>query len=95
MTENIKPQFSFSDALNALKEGHKVQRAGWNALGMFVYRVPAATYPAQTEIEVNYFGADNGVPYNAYYALKTAQETIATWVPSSTDLDANDWQYAD
>ncbi|TMR25710.1 DUF2829 domain-containing protein [Nonomuraea zeae] len=31
----------FGDALNALKAGRRLARAGWNGKGMWVFRVPA------------------------------------------------------
>lgn len=82
----------FSMAMAALKLGMKVARAGWNGNGMFVYLVPAASYPAQTGIAKAYFGADAMVPYRAYLALKTAQGDVATWAPSCSDALAEDWQ---
>jgi len=84
---------SFGHALFALKEGHRIARSGWNGKEQFVYRVPADSYPAKTDAAKAAFG--EMVPYNAYYALKTVQNTVATWVPSSTDLEATDWQIVD
>lgn len=81
----------FSDALDLLKAGCRVARSGWNGKGMFVYRVPAASYPAQTGVARRTFGPDALVPYRAYYAIRGADGQVATWVPSSTDLDADDW----
>lgn len=83
---------SFGMAIEALKLGEKVARAGWNGAGQFVYLVPAASYPAQTGIAKAYFGADAMVPYRAYLALKTAQGDVATWAPSCSDALADDWQ---
>src|SRR5690606_14947647 len=37
---------SFGHAIVALKQGEKVARAGWNGKGMFLYYVPANSYPA-------------------------------------------------
>lgn len=83
-------EFDFADALRALKAGKRVARAGWNGKGMFVYRIPAASYPAQTSVAKAAFPSGL-VPYKAYYAIKGADGEVATWVPSSTDLDASDW----
>lgn len=81
----------FSWALAKMKDGKPVARSGWNGTGMFAYSVPAASYPAQTGVAKQYFGENSMVPYRAYYALKGADGQVATWVPSSTDLDAEDW----
>lgn len=62
---------------------------------MFVYYVPEGQYAARTKIMKDHFGEESLVPYRAYLALKTAQEDIATWVPSISDLLSNDWQILD
>lgn len=76
---------TFGLAIEALKKGHKVARAGWNGKGMFVYFVPAASYPVQTGAAKSHFGDGAMVPYNAYMALKNVDETVSTWVPSVND----------
>lgn len=78
-------------ALEALDDGKAVQRQGWNGAGLFVYRVPAASYPAQTGVAKAYFGEDALVPYQAYLAMKTADGTVVPWTASQTDLQAEDW----
>lgn len=82
---------TFGLALEAIKRGHKVARAGWNGKGMFVYLVPAASYPAQTGAAKSHFGVGALVPYNAYMAIKNVNETVSTWVPSVNDCLAEDW----
>jgi hypothetical protein len=82
--------FDFGAALYLLKAGLKVARKGWNDSGMFAYMVPANSYPANTAAAKSYFG-DVPVPYRAYFALKTAQNDIATWVPSGSDILSEDW----
>jgi hypothetical protein len=81
----------FGLAIEAVKKGAKIERAGWNGKGMFVYYVPAAAYPAQTGVAKSYFGVGAHVPYNAYLALKTADDAVSTWVPSISDVLAEDW----
>jgi hypothetical protein len=80
---------NFGQAVEAAKLGKKVARKGWNGANMFAYIVPAASYPAQTEAAKETFG--DLVPYRAYWALKTAQNDIATWSPSGSDSLAEDW----
>lgn len=82
---------TFGMALEALKKGFTVARAGWNGSGMFAYLVPAASYPAQTGAAKAHFGEGAMVPYRAYLALKTAQGDVATWAPSGSDALAEDW----
>lgn len=83
----------FGVAVQAVKQGKKIARKGWNGSGMFVYYVPAAKYPIQR----NNLGTLGGMfpedlaPYREYLALKTAQNDIATWTPSCSDALAEDW----
>lgn len=82
---------NFEQALTALKRGLIAARAGWNGKGMFVYLVPPASYQAQTGVAKFFFGEAALVPYNGYFALKCADNTVNTWVPSVSDLLADDW----
>lgn len=82
---------SFGRALEAVKAGKRIAREGWNGAGMFVYYVPANSYPAKTGVAKQFFGEGALVPYRAYLALKTAQGDVATWAPSGSDALAEDW----
>jgi hypothetical protein len=82
---------SFGLAIEAMKMGHKMARAGWNGRGMFVYYVPANSYPVQTGAAKSHFGEGSMVPYNAYMAIKNVDNTVSTWVPSVNDVLADDW----
>jgi len=82
---------TFGAALVALKGGAKVSRAGWNGKGLFVYLVPAASYPARTAAAKSFFGDDGLVPYSAYLAVKNVDDTVSTWAPSCSDALAEDW----
>lgn len=82
-------QVSFSVALEAAKEGKRIARIGWNGANMYAYIVPANSYPAVTEHARKEFGET--VPYRAYWALKTAQNDVATWAPSGSDTLSEDW----
>jgi hypothetical protein len=86
---------SFGHAVLMMQQGRRVGRAGWNGAGMFAYLVPAASYPVQTGAAKAHFGEGSLVPYRAYFALKTAQDDVATWQPSCSDVLANDWFVVD
>lgn len=81
---------NFGDALQLLKDGQKIARFGWNGKGMFVYLVPANSYPPSTQAAKDYYKGEL-VPYNAYFAIKNTDDTISTWVPSVNDTLAEDW----
>jgi hypothetical protein len=79
-------------AVEALRMGEKVARAGWNGKGMFLYFVPADEYPARTAVAKAQWGENSLVPYGAYVAMKTAQGNVVPWLASQTDLLAEDWE---
>lgn len=81
---------NFGEALELLKNGHRLQRNGWNGKGMYLYYVPANSYKTQTEAARIEFGDE--VPYGAYIAMRTAQGNVVPWLASQTDVLANDWQ---
>lgn len=83
---------NFGDAIKELKLGKRLQRTGWNGKGLFIYLVPAASYPVQTGAAKEHFGEGAMVPYAAYLALKNVDETVSTWAPSINDTLADDWQ---
>lgn len=82
---------TFGLAIEALKAGHKVARAGWNGKGMFVYYVSPGEYLARSEAAKDYFGEGSLVPYRDYIAMKTVDEMVVPWVASQTDILAEDW----
>lgn len=87
----MEKDLNFGQALKALKNGAKASREGWNGKNMFLYYVPANSYPAVTEIAKKEF-PDGLVPYGAYIAMKTAQNNVVPWLASQTDILAIDWQ---
>ena len=86
--------FDFGTAVEALKQGARVAREGWNGKGMFLYYVPENKYPASRNEHGTMIGMfkDDMVPYGAYIAMKTAQNNVVPWLASQTDVLAEDWQ---
>lgn len=82
-------------AVKQMLNGEKVRRAGWNGKGMFIYHVPANSYPAQTGAAKSYFVGNALVPYKAYIAMKTVDGDVVPWLCSQTDLLATDWEIAE
>lgn len=81
---------NFGQVLEDLKIGAKVARKGWNGKGMFIYHVPANSYPPSTEVAKDFWKGEN-VPYGAYIAMKTAEGNVVPWLASQTDMLAEDW----
>jgi len=83
----------FGEAIKALKDGKKVSRSGWNGKNMFLYYVPANSYPASRNTLNTMAGVfkDDMVPYEGYTAMKNAQGTVIPWTCSQADMYAEDW----
>jgi hypothetical protein len=67
---------TFGHAIEALKMGKKVQRAGWNGKGQ----------------HVSYVSGDQPRGFLPYMQLFNAQGTYVPWLPSQSDCLADDWR---
>lgn len=74
----------FSEALKALKAGKRVARKGWNGKGLWV-----ACEPVSGKITSHEFTSKLS---HSILIIKNVNDTFATWVPSITDLFAEDWE---
>lgn len=86
----------FSEALNALKEGKKVARKGWNGKGMYIFLTPGSHVPySKLKDHMQRHLIDyphTRVPINSHIDMKAADGTIVIgWLASQTDLLADDW----
>jgi len=88
--KDVTKGINFGSAIEMLKQGRKISRAGWNGKGMYLYYVPANAYPPDTAAAREAFGG-NDVPYQAYIAMKTAQNIVVPWLASQSDVLADDW----
>lgn len=82
---------SFSDALEALKLGARVQRAGWNGKGMFLFLIPGSTFEVNRPPLLGIYPAGTVVNYCPHIDMKTADDKIVPWLASQTDILADDW----
>ena len=80
---------NFGEAVNNVKNGHKIAREGWNGEGMFVIYVPEENIDL-TEQQEKMFGASN-IILNEHFLIKNVNNTLSTWVPSINDCLAEDW----
>jgi Protein of unknown function (DUF2829) len=67
-------------AVNELRNGYKVRRAGWNGKGMWL------------ELQEPDENSKMTLPY---VFMSTAQGDFVPWLCSQTDLLASDWENAD
>lgn len=96
-------QMSFGQAIDALKDGHCLQREGWNEKGMFIVKqIPCAIQGLiidkiqslpQSCKEI--LKEREGVPhidYNNQLLLIHSDGKADSWTASSADIFANDWR---
>lgn len=80
---------SFGLALEAVKKGKRVARAGWNGKGMYVFLASGIEF--FTEADISEFD-DQDVEVSDLLVLRTAQETLQPgWLASQSDMLADDW----
>lgn len=68
---------NFGQALELLKEGKKVARAGWNGKGLYVSFVKGKDHE-HAIIE-------------PFFVINNKLNSFNTWVPSISDVLAEDW----
>ena len=98
---------SFGKAVEALKQGKRVQRKGWNGKGLFIFEqvpssVPAEIVPKMTslpqsvkdEFKRRFEGAnmtDGSIKYQNQIAMVYPDNNIYGWVASPSDVLEQDW----
>jgi hypothetical protein len=92
---------NFGQAIEAAKEGKKIQRSGWNGKNMWVVLMPPLNLPPHSSQEpgakvndrtAKYIGEDTPLNCLPYFAMWTAdQKWLPGWLASQTDMLAEDW----
>jgi hypothetical protein len=88
---------SFGVALEAVKRGAKIARAGWNGKGMWITYSPgnpglAAADAWSQNIKKLAIASGGKVNITPYLAMKTAAGDIQCgWLASQSDMLADDW----
>lgn len=77
---------SFGLAVEAVKKGKRIARAGWNGKGMWLSLVPAYGYEVSGAI-INPIE----IMREQYIGMKTADNKFVPWLASQTDVLADDW----
>lgn len=81
----------FGDAIEALKNGRRVARQGWNGKGMWLQLVGPHDNPHKHLIWSERAGGCIEMHCDAYIQMKTAVDTLVPWLASQTDVLAEDW----
>jgi hypothetical protein len=87
---------NFGQAIEAMKEGKKVQRAGWNGKGMWLILVPGSpSIKPVAGTPYSNAGLTEPTNINAHIDMYTAQGDMQPgWLASQADMLADDWQEA-
>ncbi len=91
---------NFGQAIEALKQGKKVSRKGWNGRGMWLWLKPAANIKAEwcKDAQLKAVVEENGGEILAlgticmYTHDSTGRKAILTgWLASQSDMLCEDW----
>ena len=91
---------NFGHAIEALKNGLRVQRTGWNGKGMFVWMVDGSIYADGSDdtlvngVRYEHFdlGPEGSITRMPHLCMHAADgSTVTGWLASQTDLLADDW----
>ena len=80
---------TFGDALEALKDGARISRKGWNGKNMYVFLAHEPDFVTDADISA-FDGKD--VEVGDVLVMKTAQDTFQLgWLATQADILAEDW----
>ena len=86
---------SFAQVIEALKQGKKITRKGWNGKGMYLWLVPKSFVKkdwCHDKGLLEAIGDKEGIVCNAHIRMYCADGSITSgWVPSQVDMMADDW----
>lgn len=93
---------NFGQAIEALKDGKKVAREGWNGKGMWIVMMPSlclpsfnnqAPGPKVNDRTAKHIGEDTPLDSQPYFAMFNAQgKWQPGWNAATPDLLAEDWE---
>ncbi len=86
-----KATFNFGEALKYLKRGFKVARENWNAKEQYIYYFEPY-YNEHFKVEEEESAPGTLYPY---LVIKTNYNGIVPWLPSQTDVLAEDWHFVE
>lgn len=100
--DNVEPACgvgNFGVALEALKAGKRVARAGWNGKGMFLFLLPAGVGiptkvihdPALRAVIESEVGGETFDAHGSVRMFTADKKVLTGWMASQTDMLAEDW----
>jgi hypothetical protein len=89
---------TFGEAIEALKQGKRVQREGWNGKGMFLFLLPAGTVPVKAihdpslrEVIQKEIGEETFEALGSIRMFTADKKILTGWLASQTDMLSEDW----
>ena len=86
---------SFGKAIEAMKQGSRVSRLSWNGSGLWIAICVEADYEKGPYNPSHLYFAIDGRLYRSppkqVIVMKTADDQIAHWTASQTDILSEDW----
>ena len=82
---------TFGLAVESLKQGKKVARAGWNGKGMFLFLVAGSMFKVSRAPLLGIYPEGTEINYRPHIDLKGVDGSISTWNPTCNDVLAEDW----
>ena len=81
---------NFGQAIEAMKQGERVARSGWNGKGMFLFLAENIEFTTKADLsECKELSGDLTLDS---IVMKTADNRfVVGWLASQTDMLANDW----
>lgn len=86
---------NFGEALEALRQGKRVAREGWNGKGMFLYLVPGSTFQVNRPPLLGIYPEGHTIKYLPHIDMSTVGGACVPWLASQTDILAEDWEIAE
>ena len=88
---------NIGQAIQAMRDGDKVARKGWNGKGMFLFLVTGSTVPKENlRNEAKEVMKEHDCPHIEicpHIDMKAADGSVVIgWLASQTDMLANDWK---
>lgn len=91
---------NFGEALEALKNGKRIAREGWNGKGMFLFLLPASNGiptaaihdPALRAVVESEVGADTFDALGSIRMFTADKKVLTGWLASQTDMLSEDWE---
>tara|TARA_R110001606_G_scaffold319345_1_gene466216 strand:- start:148 stop:594 length:447 start_codon:yes stop_codon:yes gene_type:complete len=84
-------ELTFGHAIELMKIGKKVSRAGWNGKGMFLFLVSGSTFKVNRAPLMGIYPEGTEINYCPHIDMKTANGSIVPWLASQTDVLSEDW----